>query len=93
MGRIVDLASALGEWPPKNAASTEDSPTIEPTDIIADARLSNGEHLVLNLTRGALQFTSSVCVRDEIRVVLAGIVDDIIGRSIQEAGLLSFNLP
>jgi len=92
MIRSIALQNALGEWPPMNAAATGESPTIGPTDIIIAARVSSTGHLVLNLQRNGLRFTSSVPVPSEFISALAALMDDIIGKTIREAGRLNLNL-
>ena len=86
MTRQIQLKDALDSWPPSNAAAAGESPTVEPGDIITDARLSSNGHLVLHLKRDVQTFTASAPVLEEFEGLLARELQNIISKTVGEAG-------
>lgn len=86
MTRQIELKDALVSWPPSNAAASGESPTVEAGDIITDAHVSSDGHLVLHLKRDVEPFTSSVRVKEGFEGLLARGLQNIIWKTVGEAG-------
>jgi hypothetical protein len=86
MTRRIELKDALASWPPFNAAAFGESPTVEPEDIITKARLRSNGHLVLHLKRDVQTFVSSVPVKEGCEDLLARQLQNVISKTVGEAG-------
>ncbi len=86
MTRQIELKDAVRFWPPPNAAAVGESPTMELGDIITDAHLSSDGHLVLHLRRDVQTFIASTPVLEESKGLLARELQNIISKTVGEAG-------